>query len=201
MVFVISAQPSFWTWLGPLLTFCGSLLLFSASMFGVWWTNRKADSRETNAWRRDTVLELCSAVSAEAHGLEMSASKAMQLPSIPTRREASEVRERVRRLEPIVINLHIIGAEELSQKCSQLHAAMADLAEAAGFMRDVHTKQDESEAAEQDLPHRHAAGANLNTQFTNVSLFRALFMAEAQKTLGEIGINDERAHPRWPLRR
>lgn len=45
VVLVTSGQPSLWTWLGPVLAFCGSLLLFAAAMITLWRTNKAAERR------------------------------------------------------------------------------------------------------------------------------------------------------------
>jgi hypothetical protein len=70
VVLVIGSQSSsLWTWLGPVLTFCGSVLLFIAAMITLWRTNNAADwraaqerqnerDRDFRLWQRDTLLPL-----------------------------------------------------------------------------------------------------------------------------------------------
>jgi hypothetical protein len=52
MVFVAASQPSLWAWLGP---FCGSVLLFTASMIVLWRTlkNTREEGRRGRAAQRN----------------------------------------------------------------------------------------------------------------------------------------------------
>jgi hypothetical protein len=64
VIFVIGSQPSVWTWLTPMLTFCGSLVLFGGSMIVLWRTNKAASarqSRELEAKRVEGVVDRASA--------------------------------------------------------------------------------------------------------------------------------------------
>jgi hypothetical protein len=63
VVFLIgSSGSSLWTWLGPVLAFGGSVLLFIASMITLWRTNKRADRRAARLWQRDTLLRLADEV-------------------------------------------------------------------------------------------------------------------------------------------
>ena len=49
----IMGESSLWPWLAPALVFIGAMIT-------LYVTNRRADRREWNKWRRDTLLKLCA---------------------------------------------------------------------------------------------------------------------------------------------
>ena len=76
MVLLISSQPSLWTWLGPVLTFCGSVLLFVAAIITVWRTNqntRREGRRDRAAQRADRFGEEVANLLGERWATEKAA--------------------------------------------------------------------------------------------------------------------------------
>ena len=138
VVFLLSNQPSLWAWLAPVLAFCGSVLLFGGSMFGVWWTNRAAShraiqerenerERDFRLWQRDQLLRIGDEViqaGVGAHAECMKIRRASDPPSDESFKSIYLFAEKVTANED---RLHLIGAHDTSQCCVELREAINNL--------------------------------------------------------------------------
>jgi hypothetical protein len=137
VIFVIGSQPSVWTWLTPVLTFCGSVLLFAGAMITLWVTNRRADRRELNKWRRETTLKLCSDALGCIVAVEDNYRAAMDPNRETFRENMAEAATQRGMLGPIAANLRIIGATELADECDGVHRAVRNLQKPIENMRNA----------------------------------------------------------------
>lgn len=121
MVLVIGSQPSLWTSLGP---FLGSALLFLGAMITLWVTNTRADKREWNKWRRDTLIKLCSDAVDAAQDVEAKCQSALsQNTHVFAQGNLSAASKSAGRIGTITEQLHLIGATELAEMCTRMKEA------------------------------------------------------------------------------
>jgi Co/Zn/Cd efflux system component len=83
MIFNFATQAtSVWVWLAPVLTFCGTLVLFTGSMFVLWRTNKAALNRQTR--ELDAKKEEAKANRAAARADQLRVEVAAILAERPT---------------------------------------------------------------------------------------------------------------------
>jgi hypothetical protein len=107
-----------WSWLAPTLIFIGAMIT-------LYVTNRRADRREWNKWRRDTLLKLC----ADAVDASYEAETAYENGTTMDEADFAKVRfeaatKAARRITSVTEQLNLVGASFLAQTCRDMRAAV-----------------------------------------------------------------------------
>jgi hypothetical protein len=128
-------EASVWTWLGPVLTFLASVLLFTGSLIVLWRTNKAADrraaeerqnerDRDFRLFQRDTLLRLgdetVEAAIETFDEYEKIRYSQQPLPPEPFR----EIDVWIRKIAANAVRLRLIGAHDSSQRCIALRDAI-----------------------------------------------------------------------------
>lgn len=125
VIFNFAGQSSsVWVWLAPVLTFCGSLVVAAVALITVWQTNKRADMRELNQWRRDHLLRLGVEVT------ECSSTAMDEIHSIAEEYDslsAKDIEQRADRVDEWVLKiisgrhaLKLIGSESPAESADNL---------------------------------------------------------------------------------
>ena len=117
MTVVVQDQPSIWAWLGP-------ILLFAAAMITLWVTNWRADKREWNKWRRDTLVKVCSdAVAAAREAGALYESALDQKTGWIAQTNLNTASRTAARIGTISEQLYLMNANYLADTCAEMRAA------------------------------------------------------------------------------
>lgn len=122
-VVIHDQQPSVLVWLIP------ALLLFAAAMITLWVSNYRADIREWNKWRRDTLIKLCSDAVEAVQDAEAACRSAIKwntrdgLGGISASRDFAAIPRAAGRLSSIAERLHLLGAHYLADTCREFKQA------------------------------------------------------------------------------
>jgi hypothetical protein len=87
MAFILGSQPSLWAWLAPVLTFCGTLMLFAGTMIALWRTNKAALARQNRELEAKRVEGVADRASARADQLRVQVAAVWAL--VPCRETSS----------------------------------------------------------------------------------------------------------------
>jgi hypothetical protein len=177
VILVTGAQPSIWTWLGPVLAFCGSLVVAAVALITVWQTNKRTDKRELNQWRRDTLLRL---------GVEVTESTTRAMNQINAIAEyhddssSKEIEQLADGVDEWVLEiigarhgLKLIGSDRAAELADKLWGEInkSELREAAKAYRlrrlDKLATQQQKEAAKQRFEVLWKAVTPVNNEFTD----------------------------------
>ena len=134
-IIVGGSQPSLWTWLGPTLLLCASLLASGVALYGVKRSNATnraaifaADQRERSAWRRDTLLKAATDAMSAAITAHQQYRRALDLPEHTS--AGADWLDRVTDAGQIITSasttLQIMGATESASECLYLRNAVMD---------------------------------------------------------------------------
>ena len=191
---------SVWTWLGPALTFSGSVLLFAGAMITIWVTNMRADRRERNKWRRETILKLCSDALGCIVAIEDKYRTAVNVDDQTFSQNMREATTQRGRLNPIAANLRIIGATDLADECDGVHRAVLDMRGPIENMRNAfgryvgERKKIPANAGDRDerqnqLWEEHTADARraYEASYSVLQMRQADFTRRAQTTINQTG--------------
>ncbi len=173
---------SVWTWLAPVLTFCGSVLLFVGAMITVWWTNRAASSRskaeieathdrDFRTWQRDNQLRLTTEVVEsvnEAQGVYWRIAKT------EAKYTSEPLDTALRRIGVGVHGLRMIGARETAKVCVELNNAIWDYADTVHRLKSDRMDGSESTASEHGSSSeaRQAEDAEAEKQMEHIKTVR-----------------------------
>lgn len=111
-----------WVWLGPVLAFVGA-------MIALWITNMRADRREWNKWRRDTLIKLCADATESARLVETACMASLDETYESASKKWDEVGASIDRVAHTVDQLHLIGAHYLAAACSELESVLLEFHE------------------------------------------------------------------------
>lgn len=152
-----------WTWLGPVLTFCGSVLLFGGAMITVWRTNKSAARRELAKWRRETIVKLSSEALSAADAIERGYWGAMGQDRAQTYAQVLDAAgDETDKFYRIRDNLRIIEASGLADACDALQKVALGLRGPAKELRSAVRKfQSEAKAIPEGSPDRDKAVTDL----------------------------------------
>lgn len=107
-------QPSVWTWLGPVLLFVGAMIT-------LWVSNYRADKREWNKWRRDTLVKLCAdAVAAGQEVLAMCESVVGQTTLFRAQANLSSASRAAARIGTYAEQLYLMNLDYLADICVEM---------------------------------------------------------------------------------
>jgi hypothetical protein len=169
VVIVVPNSPSIWAEFGPLTAFAGSLLLFIGAMITLSQTNKRADQREFNKWRRETISKLSADALEHIRALEACYREAMSdtdLERFNELRRTAQLEER--RLMPIRETFVIVDAKRLAHKCEELRTAAHSLSSPSEeLMKAYAAVRDEAKKVPSDAPDRARTVATLSTNHTH----------------------------------
>ena len=122
-------ESSVWEWLTPTLVFVGAMIT-------LYVTNRRADRREWNKWRRDTLLKLC----ADAVDASYEAEAAYESRTTMDEEDFVKVRfdtasKAIARITGVAEQLNLVGAHHLAQTCRDMKAALEEIRHPAWALR------------------------------------------------------------------
>jgi hypothetical protein len=135
VVFLIGSQPSLWAWLTPVLTFSGSVLLFGASMYGVWYSNRAASRRadkdrenerrrDFRLWQRDHLLRIADEIIQAGVGAHAECLKIRRAAARPSQQSLEPLALFAEKVTENEDRLLLIGAHDPAQHCAELREAI-----------------------------------------------------------------------------
>lgn len=131
----IVTEESIWTWLGPVLAFVGTILLFAGSLIVMRLTNNAADrraaddrqnqrERDFRLFQRDKLLNLGDQVIEAAIETWDQLVKIRNSPDPLSDGAFREVDTWGRKVAANVVRLQLIGAHETSERCITLRDAI-----------------------------------------------------------------------------
>jgi hypothetical protein len=132
---VVRNQPtSVWVWLVP------AVLLFLAAMITLWVTNYRADIREWNKWRRDTLIKLCSdALAAAREAEDMCESALSQQTAAVAQVDLTSASQAAARIGTIADQLSLMGVVNyLADTCTSMRASADAIISRASQFRSAH---------------------------------------------------------------
>jgi hypothetical protein len=166
-------EASVWTWLGPVLSFFGTLLLFTGSIIVLWLTNKAADwraaeerknqrERDFRLFQRDTLLRLGDEIVEAAIETWDQFVKIRHSQASLQERPFEAIDVWVRKIAANVVRLRLIGAHDTSQRCIELRDAIdnrelqktiveLDEAERSVIRAQLHGKAADNLARQQEL--------------------------------------------------
>jgi hypothetical protein len=125
---VVRDSPSVWAWLGP-------VLLFAAAMITLWVTNHRADVREWNKWRRDTLIELCpNALTLVQEAKSRSVAALNQTNTGKIEADRSAMFQAATEIGTLSERLYLMNANWLGKTCADMKAAANELYATAGVL-------------------------------------------------------------------
>lgn len=111
---VIRDQPSVWAWLGPVLLFVGAMIT-------LWISNYRADKREWNKWRRDTLVKLCAdAVAAGQEVIAMCESVVSQTTLFRAQANLASASRAAARIGTYAEQLYLMNLDYLADLCVEM---------------------------------------------------------------------------------
>lgn len=124
-----------WPWLAPTLIFIGAMIT-------LYVTNRRADRREWNKWRRDTLLRIC----ADAVDASYEAEAAYEDGTTMTEDDFGKVRfgsasKAATRITGTAEQLNLVGAHFLAQTCRDMKVAVDHISRPAWGLRVARTNE------------------------------------------------------------
>ena len=106
-----------WAWLGPTLLFVGAMIT-------LWVTNFRADKREWNKWRRDTLVKLCAdAITESQEAVAMCESALSQARHVSAQANLTSASKAAARIGTIAEQLYLINANYLADACASMRTA------------------------------------------------------------------------------
>jgi hypothetical protein len=169
----IVSEASVWTWLGPVLSFFGTVLLFTGSLLVMRLTNRAADrraaeerqnerDRDFRLFQRDKLLHLGDDIVEAAIETWDQLVKIRNSPDPLPENAFQEIDRWGRKIAANVVRLRLIGAHDTSQRCIELRDAInnpklretireLDQVERTTVSAQLHGKETERQTRQQEL--------------------------------------------------